>query len=112
MNNNNNASAGAAAAAAAAGRAAAGGAAAGGGVAAKQQKVEVRRVNEAVPVEIRGATGLHASEINGKYEPTDEICDGMPVYRKQGDPDVWLEYAAAINKVRCLTVVPTVQRDD
>ena len=92
------------------GQAAAG--AAGRGVAAKQLKLEDRRVAEAVPVEIRGATGLRASTINGIYEPCIATCDGWPVYRKQSDPDIWLEYTAVTNEVRCLTVVPTVQRDD
>ena len=63
-------------------------------------------VDSAVAVGIRGATGPYASTINGAYEPTKEICGDWPVYRKQGDPDIWLEYTAAANLVssvfRCL----------
>ena len=60
---------------------------------------ELLRLSQAVPVDIRGATGPNASTINGAYEPTKEICGGWPVYRKQGDPDIWLEYTEANNLV-------------
>jgi tellurite resistance-related uncharacterized protein len=29
--------------------------------------------------------------VNGIFEPTDETCNDMPVYRKKGDPDTWLD---------------------
>ena len=56
------------------------------------------RYAAAVPVDIRGTFGPSASSINGIYEPTPEVCGGWPVYRKQGDPDKWLEYIVATNE--------------
>ena len=53
---------------------------------------------QATPVDIRGAHGPSASSINGVYEPTSEVCGGWPVYRKQNDPDKWLEYIVATNE--------------
>ena len=29
--------------------------------------------------------------VNGTFEPTDETCNGMPVYQKKGETDTWLE---------------------
>lgn len=29
--------------------------------------------------------------LHGVFEPTDDICNGMPVYQKMGDPDTWME---------------------
>ena len=26
------------------------------------------------------------------YEPTIELCDGLPVYQKKGNSDMWIEY--------------------
>ena len=79
-------------------------------VTAKQRREEDRKLGaerraQAVPVDVRGATGPSASSINGVYEPTNEICGGWPVYRKQGDPDKWLEYIVATNEVWYFTVV-------
>jgi hypothetical protein len=81
-------------------------------VTAKQRREEDRRLGaerraQAVPVDVRGATGPSASSINGVYEPTNEICGGWPVYRKQGDPDKWLEYIVATNE---WYVKPTADR--
>ena len=79
---------------------------------AKQRREEDRKFGaerkaQAVPVDIRGAYGPSASSINGIYEPTNEICGGWPVYRKQGDPDKWLEYIVATNE---WYVKPTADR--
>lgn len=73
-------------------------------ITAKQRREEDRKAGaerraQAVPVDVRGATGPSATSINGVYEPTNEICGGWPVYRKQGDPDKWLEYIVATNEV-------------
>ena len=65
----------------------------------EDQRLGAARRAQAVPVDIRGAIGDNASTINGAYEPTKEICGGWPVFRKQGDPDIWLEYAVATNEV-------------
>ena len=76
-------------------------------VTAKQRREEDRKLGaerraQAVPVDVRGANGPSASSINGVYEPSNEICGGWPVYRKQGDPDKWLEYIVATNEVRTI----------
>ena len=81
-------------------------------VSLKQRKEEdrlagVNRLANAVAVDIRGATGPSASSINGVYTPTDELCSGWPVYRKEGDPDKWLEYIIATNE---WYVKPTADR--
>jgi hypothetical protein len=78
----------------------------------KQRREEDRiagaeRRLQATPVDIRGAHGPSASSINGVYEPTTEVCGGWPVYRKQGDPDKWLEYIVATNE---WYVKPTADR--
>ncbi len=51
--------------------------------------------------------GPSATSINGVYEPTSEVWGGWPVYRKQGDPDKWLEYIVATNE---WYVKPTTDR--
>ena len=43
---------------------------------------------------IQGTVGIHAGKVDGIYEATDEESGGMPVYRKQGDDDMWLMYHA------------------
>ena len=43
-------------------------------------------------VQLRGATGKWAAEINGWYEPTAEFVNNASLYRKLGDPDKWIEY--------------------
>ena len=73
-------------------------------VTAKQRREEDKKAGaerraQSVPVDVRGAYGPSATSINGVYEPTSEVCGGWPVYRKQGDPDKWLEYIVATNEV-------------
>jgi hypothetical protein len=65
------------------------------------------RLAQSVPVDIRGSFGPSASSINGIYEPTTEVSGGWPVYRKQGDPDKWLEYIVATGE---WYVKPTADR--
>ena len=43
-------------------------------------------------VQLRGATGSFAAEINGWYEPTAEFVNNASLYRKLGDADKWIEY--------------------
>ena len=43
-------------------------------------------------VQLRGATGVNAAEINGWYEPTAEFVNNASLYRKLGDADKWIEY--------------------
>lgn len=81
-------------------------------VTAKQRREEDRKIgaerySQAIPVDIRGAYGPSATSINGVFEPTNEICGGWPVYRKQGDPDKWLEFIVATNE---WYVKPTADR--
>ena len=45
-------------------------------------------------IRISFATGIYSKFINGIYEPTDESLNGLNVYRKQNDPEMWLEYLA------------------
>ena len=73
----------------------------------EDRKIGAERLAESIPVDIRGAYGPSATSINGIYEPTSEICGGWPVYRKQGDPDKWLEYIVATNE---WYVKPTADR--
>lgn len=40
---------------------------------------------------LHGATGKSEGRFNGRFEPSDEVQNGFPVYRKNGDPDTWLE---------------------
>jgi hypothetical protein len=80
---------------------------------AKKRREEDRRIGTerkalSVPVDVRGALGPSASSINGVYEPTDEICGGWPVYRKQGDGEKWLEHHASTNE---WYVKPTADRN-
>ena len=41
--------------------------------------------------QIDGATGKSANQTNGVYEPTQEVQNGMPVYKKKGTGDMWIE---------------------
>ena len=50
--------------------------------------LEYRRAPIAGSVIIRGAT---SSSANGIFEPTEETCNDMTVYRKKGEPSHWLE---------------------
>ena len=45
---------------------------------------------------IEGVTGANAGNVNGIFEPTDEMCDGLPVYRKKGNADIWLEFNTSV----------------
>ena len=38
-----------------------------------------------VALDIRGATGQHELRINGRYDPTDELSGGWPIYKKTID---------------------------
>jgi hypothetical protein len=42
-------------------------------------------------VVITGATGAREHMVNGTYEPTNELCTGMPVYKNKDTEDFWLE---------------------
>ena len=64
----------------------------------EDKKAGAERRLQATPVDIRGAHGPSAASINGVYEPTNEHSGGWPVYRKQNDPDKWLEYIVATNE--------------
>ena len=35
---------------------------------------------------------VNAASINGIFDPSDETLEGVPVFRKRGDPDTWLSY--------------------
>ena len=43
-------------------------------------------------VRLLNAKGPNARRIDGIYEPIEEQRDGLPVYKKKGDSDTWLEY--------------------
>ena len=51
-------------------------------------------------VAIDNATGCHAKDVNGVYEPTLELCGGLPVYQKKGNGDMWLEYHESNWRIR------------
>jgi hypothetical protein len=36
--------------------------------------------------------GFNATTVNGIYEPTTEVSNGICIYRKAGDLNKWLEY--------------------
>jgi hypothetical protein len=42
-------------------------------------------------VVIKGSRVDRSKYVNGIFQPTDEVCNGMPVYQKMGDPETWLE---------------------
>jgi hypothetical protein len=52
---------------------------------------------------IRGATGPNSSTINGIFDPTNTLHDGVPVYQKRSDWDKWMEYNKNVKKwlVKC-----------
>jgi hypothetical protein len=54
-------------------------------------KQEKDRPAKECAVTISGATGARADIINGIYEPTDEVCNDIPVYRRKDANDTWLE---------------------
>ena len=49
----------------------------------------IRGIN---PIVISGFANTARGDVNEIYEPTDELNDGVTVYRKRGDADQWLEY--------------------
>ena len=50
----------------------------------KQLSGTARAEREAcVSLDIRGATGQHELRVNGRYDPTDELSGGWPIYRKR-----------------------------
>lgn len=48
--------------------------------------------------------------VNGVFEPTDEVCNGMPVYQKMGDADTWLEMVKTVTGSWRWYVKPTRER--
>jgi hypothetical protein len=49
-------------------------------------------------IRISGATGVNGSPVNGNYFPTDEVYNGITVFKKEGTGGIWLEYNIA-NKI-------------
>lgn len=49
------------------------------------------RDSKPASVVIKGSIEDRSKYVNGVFEPTDEVCNGLPVYQKMGDPDTWLE---------------------
>jgi hypothetical protein len=56
---------------------------------------DVRVHVESAPVHIRGATGIASSEVNGIFDPTEELSCGQPVYVKRGDGSKCIHYWSA-----------------
>ena len=52
---------------------------------------------------IDNVTGSNALSVNGVYEPTPELCDGLPVFQKKGNGDIWLEYFNSKWRIRVTT---------
>jgi hypothetical protein len=71
---------------------------------------ELRRDCKPGAVEIKGAIVDRSKFVNGIFEPTDETCNGMPVYRKKGDPDTWLEMVKTASGTWRWYVKPTKER--
>ncbi len=44
------------------------------------------------PLLIGGVVGKSASLLNGVYEPTRDVHNGKPLFKKQGDRDMWLRF--------------------
>ena len=57
----------------------------------KQAAIVTTRTRSGAPgsVIIAGATGPRAYMVNGTYEPIDEVCNEMPVYRNKDSTDYW-----------------------
>ena len=49
---------------------------------------------------LKGAKGSREHRVNGIFEPTDEEQNGMPVYRKKGDDDTWMELVSGGSGLR------------
>ena len=58
---------------------------------------QLTRIPVSGSVCIEGATGDYTAskKANGIFEPTDEMRDGLPVYRKKGDGTTWLLFDRA-----------------
>ena len=41
---------------------------------------------------VANASGPHAHKVNGVFEPTTEMCDGLPVFQNKGNGDLWLQF--------------------
>lgn len=57
----------------------------------EQPELQVTKVYESIMV--RGAVGTCAQQVNGIFDPTNEICGGWVRYRKRGGQDSWIEYS-------------------
>jgi hypothetical protein len=57
----------------------------------EQPELQITRVYESVMV--RGAGGTCAQQVNGIFDPTNEMCGGWIRYRKRGGQDSWIEYS-------------------
>jgi hypothetical protein len=57
----------------------------------EQPELQVARVYESIMV--RGAVGTCAQQVNGIFDPTNEMCGGWIRYRKRGGQDSWIEYS-------------------
>lgn len=49
-----------------------------------------------MPILISGATGSNADNINGNYDPSEEVSNGVAVYKKRGGSDCCLEYYGSV----------------
>ncbi len=48
---------------------------------------------------VEGATGSSADLINGIYELTEEMCDGLPTYKRIGSRnEMWMEFNSSLSK--------------
>ena len=54
---------------------------------------------------ISGITNCKAGSVNGVYEPTAERCGGLPMYKKRGSNNLWLEYCAGSDEWQIKTTV-------
>jgi hypothetical protein len=56
---------------------------------------DVRVHVESAPLHIRGAAGVNSSDVNGIFDPTDELSCGQPVYVKRGDSRYCIHFWSA-----------------
>lgn len=68
------------------------------------------RNSKPASVIIKGSTVDRSKYVNGVFEPTDEVCNGMPVFQKMGDPDTWLEMVKTTTGSWRWYVKPTKER--
>ena len=71
----------------------------------ERKDIENSRPPIAGSVIIQGATVDRAKYMNGVFEPTSEKCNGMTVYRKKGEPNVWLELVPTSNGWRWCVLI-------